>query len=276
MRKRSGLKPLSVVIPADSIESTVNFYETHAREYFDRTVSADLSVLYKIFLKHVRPGGRVLDAGCGSGRDLKILQARGFDAVGIDASNALVKLASQFSGATCLPMRLENVSFSQHFDAVWACASLLHLPKRRIPSVLRRFHKSLVDDGVLFASVQAGQGEKIAPDGRFFAYYAPNEFAGLVEKSGFSVDDVWISKDSLPGRGAIRWINIVAHRGRSVPARSTVVKMTQSTSPKAPSIAWLRCSADEMRFTKSRCPAGEGARQPSRRNTAGPQRGQTK
>src|ERR1039457_7495050 len=89
MRKRSGLKPLSVVITVDSSESTVNFYETHAREYFDRTVSADLSALYEIFLKHVRPGGRVLGAGCGAGRDLKILQARGFDAVGIGAHNSL-------------------------------------------------------------------------------------------------------------------------------------------------------------------------------------------
>lgn len=193
-------------------DSTTKFYETHAREYFERTVSADLAALYEDVLKHVRPGGRILDAGCGSGRDLKIFRARGFDAVGIDASNALVDMAREFSGARCTVMRLEDAKFSGGFDAVWACASLLHLPKRNVMSILRRLRSTLLKGGVLYASVQVGHGEALARDGRFFAYYEPDEFAQYIEKAGFSVDRVWVSDDSLPGRSAIRWINVVAHR----------------------------------------------------------------
>lgn len=214
MRRHVGALRSSAATPVDPSESTTNFYETRAREYFDRTVSADLSVLYDTVLKRVRPGGRIVDAGCGSGRDLKIFRARGFDAVGIDASNALVKLASDFSGATCLPTRLEDVNFDRRFDAVWACASLLHLPKRKMLPVLRRLHKALVQGGVLFASVQVGEGEKLTPDGRFFAYYAPQEFAALLEQSDFSIDEAWITEDSLPGRSAIRWINVLARRSK--------------------------------------------------------------
>jgi hypothetical protein len=68
MKMSGGAKCPSLETPADPSESTKNFYEAHAREYFDRTVSADLSALYDAFLKHVRPGGRVPDAGGGCGR----------------------------------------------------------------------------------------------------------------------------------------------------------------------------------------------------------------
>src|SRR6266853_1977653 len=120
MKRRTARRSSSVVD-----DSTTRFYETHAREYFDRTVSADLSALYDDVLKHVKPGGRILDVGCGSGRDLKIFRARGF-------------------------------------DAVWACASLLHLPKRNVVSILARLRLSLVEGGIVYASVQVGQGEVLA------------------------------------------------------------------------------------------------------------------
>jgi SAM-dependent methyltransferase len=213
-----GTDSTSPAVQTDIGKSTKTFYEDHAREYFDRTVSADLSPIYDRFLKYIRPGGRILDAGCGSGRDLKAFRDRGFDPVGIDASSALAELAVIFSGAICIPMRFESLKFEVPFDAAWACASLLHLPKHRLLPVLRRLHRNLVEDGVLFASVQVGEGERSLPDGRFFAYYAPNEFAGFLSRSGFSIDETWISEDSLRSRRRIRWLNIIAHRKNSTPA----------------------------------------------------------
>ena len=218
MRKPTAIKTLPVAKAADS---TVKFYEAHAREYFDKTVSADLSPLYDEFLSHVRPGGRVLDVGCGSGRDLRIFRSRGFDAVGMDASNALVQLAREFSGASCTSMRFEDVRFRESFDAVWACASLLHVPKRRLIPILRRLRRSLIGKGVLFASVKLGQGEVLDADGRFFAYYQPDEFAKQVERAGFDVDRVWISEDSLLYRTQTRWINLTAHKREDVRSRDS-------------------------------------------------------
>ena len=197
---------------ADASSSTLDYYEKHAREYFERTVSADLSAVYDVFLKHVRPGGRILDAGCGSGRDLKAFRSRGFDPVGIDASDALVNLAREFSGAPCFRIRLEDVSFSSEFDAVWACASLLHLPRTKVLPVLQRLRRSLVDGGTLFVSVQIGEGENFTPDGRFFAYYDPDELLCLVKVSGFTVVEQWTSADALLARRSIRWLNVIARK----------------------------------------------------------------
>jgi SAM-dependent methyltransferase len=199
------------------IDHTVEFYDSHAGEYFERTVSADLSALYERFLRKVKRGGFILDAGSGSGRDLKELRSRGFRVLGIDASQQLARLASQYSGSECLPVRFEDIEFRNKFDGVWACASLLHIPKHKILLVLRRVYRSLHMGGALFVSVRTGQGEAIANDGRFFAYYTCSEFRTLLENVGFIIDDLWLSQDTLPGRESIEWINVVAHKA-AIPA----------------------------------------------------------
>jgi SAM-dependent methyltransferase len=193
-------------------QSTLAFYEEHAQEYFNRTVSADLSSLYERFFQHVKPGGRILDLGSGSGRDLKVMRDRGYIPLGIDASPSLAKLATDFSGETCLTMRFEDLSLPEEFDGVWACASLLHISRCRIPTILKNIHDSLAERGVFFASVQVGVGERLLPDGRFFAYYQAEEFSHLIENAGFTIQQSWLSKDSLSHRRPIDWLNIVAFR----------------------------------------------------------------
>lgn len=193
-----------------TFSSTDRFYEEHAAEYFDRTVGADLSNLYDRFLSMVPKAGRILDAGCGSGRDLRVFFGRGYRAMGIDTSRALVEIAQRYSGAPCAVGRLEKMVYEGCFDGIWACASLLHLPKTMLAPVLRRLHRALVPGGVMFASVQEGEGEQLAPDGRFFASYEATEFLSAVKGAGFVVRDVWGSEDMLLGRAATRWINVLA------------------------------------------------------------------
>jgi hypothetical protein len=111
--------------------------------------------------------------------------------------------------------RLEELVYSHSFEAVWACASLLHIPKSLLPDVLRRLHKALVRNGVLFASVQEGVGEKTSADGRFFSFYERPEIMRLVEAAGFVVFDVWESEDVLQDPRQIRWINLLARSASS-------------------------------------------------------------
>ncbi len=210
-----GINSLSTA--TELSESTNDFYESHAREYFDRTVSANLSSVYDQFLKFVTPNGRILDLGCGSGRDLKAMRDRGFKPVGIDASLSLAKLAAEFSGAHCLTMRFEDFEVEQPFDAVWACASLIHIPKTNLSSILNRIYDALISGGMLFVSVKVGDGEELLPDGRFFAYYTPPELEFSLSKAGFAIDYSWISSDSLRPAQDIRWLNIIAHREETDP-----------------------------------------------------------
>lgn len=189
---------------------TDRYYLDNATDYANRTIDADMSLLHNQFLARLPTGGSILDAGCGAGRDLKVFIDRGYQACGIDASTSLVEIAKQYSGANCTVGRIEEIADISRFDGIWACASLLHLPKVDIELVLHRFRNALVPGGTLFASVQEGVGEQTAPDGRFFAHYQLDEFAKAVEAADFSVDKTWLTEDTLCRSKANSWINILA------------------------------------------------------------------
>jgi SAM-dependent methyltransferase len=197
-------------LPADSVASTLRFYDLHAMDYFKKTVQIDVSHLYPRFLARVKPEGRILDVGCGSGRDARAFVDRHFKVVGIDASAAMVHLAREYSGAECSVLRMEDVAFEHIFDGIWACASLLHLPKPVLNPVLRRLRRALVPTGTLYASVLLGEGEALAADGRYYTYFQLDEFSMIVEDAGFRIDDVWFSDALRSERLAARWINVVA------------------------------------------------------------------
>lgn len=190
--------------------STSQFYDEHADEYFERTAHVNLAHLYERFLSLVPPHGRILDAGCGSGRDLKAFKSREYRPFGIDSSSKLVRLAQEYAGVECEVRRLQDITYAGKFDAVWACASLLHLPKPELGDVLKRLRWALVKNGLLFAAVQIGHGEQVAPDGRFYSYYEQQEFVRAVEGAGFVVEDSWTTVDTLPDRPSVRWVNVLA------------------------------------------------------------------
>ena len=51
--------------------STIDYYDQNAQEYYERTVDADLAEIREYFLGFLRRDARILDFGCGSGRDAK-------------------------------------------------------------------------------------------------------------------------------------------------------------------------------------------------------------
>jgi SAM-dependent methyltransferase len=72
---------------------TIDFYDANADRYFALTRDADMSVNRAAFLRYLPRSGRVLDAGCGSGRDALAVREAGFDVEAFDASAALARLA---------------------------------------------------------------------------------------------------------------------------------------------------------------------------------------
>ena len=149
-------------------------------------------------------GKKVLDVGCGFGRDSKHFAENGFNVIGIDASLGMLKLAEKVPLAQFMLMDMLKLSFKdKSFDGIWCCASLLHVRHEEAAFVLKGFKRVLKQGGILFVSVQEGDGEryKSYPDGtkRFFSYYTENSLKNLVERAGFKIitlrrrDDVWLT-----------------------------------------------------------------------------------
>lgn len=193
-----------------AVASTDRFYEDHAVEYFSWTFGAQTQFVLDRFLSHLPAKASILDAGCGSGRDLKFFLSRGHCALGIDASTALVQMAAEYSGAPCEVARIESISHEERFDGIWACASLLHLPRDVFRPALRCLNRALKRGGKLFMAVQEGQGEAILPDGRLYVYYSEDDIRTSLDAAGLAVDELWTSQNSVEAVHQPVWINVIA------------------------------------------------------------------
>lgn len=160
----------------------VDYYETHADEYCRSTVGLDMSRVYERFLNELAAGAHIADAGCGSGRDTKAFLQRGYVVTAFDGSLQMARLASAYTGQRCSVLRFQEMQFQQEFDGIWACASLLHVPKCEMEDVLRRFVTALKPGGIMYISFIEGEGERIAEDGRLYNSYTPESLKHLLER----------------------------------------------------------------------------------------------
>ena len=96
-----------------------------------------MSEAYDNFLKLLPDDARILDAGCGSGRDAKKFTELGFAVSAFDASEEMVKHATQYAGIEVQQLRFDQLKYKGEFDGVWACASQLHVRKDEFVSTLQ-------------------------------------------------------------------------------------------------------------------------------------------
>jgi 2-polyprenyl-3-methyl-5-hydroxy-6-metoxy-1,4-benzoquinol methylase len=188
--------------------NSVRYYDENAEAFFTDTVSADMTDLYRRFLRWVQPGGHILDAGCGSGRDARAFAAAGFVVTAIDASAEMVRLASAHAGLEVRQMSFAEVPWQGVFDGVWASASLLHVPASALARTLRRLVATLKPAGVLFASFKEGVDER-EHHGRHFTDMTPEGLSTLLHDGGLTVIDGWASGDVRPGRSQERWVSAI-------------------------------------------------------------------
>lgn len=186
----------------------MNYYDENGEEFFNGTVSADMTSHYAEFLKTVPENGCILDAGCGSGRDTKYFMSQGYNVVAIDASEKMCELAGEYAGVNVKHMLFQDIEFENCFDAIWASASLLHVPSSEIDDVLNRMKRSLKDSGILYASFKYGdfEGER---NGRYFNDLDEKSSRKLFERLDFKIIRTWITSDARKGREDEKWVNIL-------------------------------------------------------------------
>lgn len=152
--------------------ATLDFYQTHAKDFFSQTINVDMQNVYQPFLEYLLDGTqKILDVGCGSGRDSVFFASQGFDVTAIDGSQNLIDLAKQANPSIdwqCLTFdEIKNQQWQNRFTGIWACASLLHLPFNDLPTVINDLIQLLKPNGILYASFKYGNSER-EKDGRFF------------------------------------------------------------------------------------------------------------
>lgn len=205
---------------------TPAYYRHHAQAYATATRSVDMTPLYARFLPLLPAGGRVLDVGCGSGRDALAFAQRGYRVTAFDASPELAQLAAQHTGlpvATVDVLQLQGptslgLPADARFDGLWACASLLHLPEVDQPRAWQTLWALLAPGGVAYASYKLGDdaqpSERVDTLGRPFTDATEARVARwLSDLPDVAQISTWVTTDQRPGEGQA-WLNMLVIKGR--------------------------------------------------------------
>lgn len=190
----------------------MNYYDEHGDEFFADTVDLVFTDLYMPFLDLLPKGSRILDAGCGSGRDSRYFIDNGYDVTSMDASEKMVALSSEFLNRQVLHLSFQEIDFKEEFDGIWACSSLLHINRKEIDNVLRRLTDALVGSGVIYASFKHGNKEE-KRKGLLFNYYDEASFESLISgHSQLGLIETWRTNDLRKGREHELWFNILLRK----------------------------------------------------------------
>lgn len=191
---------------------TIEYYNSNAKQFAESTRDIEFTELQDKFLDYINPGGRVLDFGCGPGRDTKYFLDKGFQVDAIDGSTEFVKMASEYAQIIVQQMLFQELDVTDRYDGIWACSSILHLTREELEDVLGKMARALISKGVAYMSFKYGTQEGIR-NGRYFTDMTEDKIKSILDKAGvFAIEDMWTTSDVRPGREEERWLNLILRK----------------------------------------------------------------
>ena len=194
------------------MNETLDYYNNNAKSFIEGTANVEFYEVQDRFLSHLSQGAFILDFGCGSGRDSKYFLQKGYRVEAIDGSEKLCEMASAYVGIPVKQMLFNELDEMNKYDGIWACSSILHLPKAELKDVFQKMEKALKTNGIIYTSFKYGSFEGMR-NGRYFTDFTSEEFQSfIVETDGLKVQDEWITGDVRPGRGDEKWLNLIIQK----------------------------------------------------------------
>ncbi len=164
-------------------DDTLQFYRRHAEAYAQREITSRHARMTR-FLAPLAPGAKILELGCGAGGDSAEMLARGFDVRATDGSPELADIAARRLGRPVETLLFGDLDEVEAYDAVWANACLLHVPREQLGDILARIRRALRPAGYFYASYKTGDAEGRDALNRYYNYPSPEWLRMTYAKAG--------------------------------------------------------------------------------------------
>ena len=232
-------------------DRTLKYYNEHADAFSQDTFHVKFTQTQEAFLSLLKPHSRILDFGCGSGRDTRYFLKKGYCVEAIDGSEKMCEIAKEHTGIQVRQMMFQDLSEIDKYDGIWACSSILHLPRKELLVVIPKMFRALKRNGIIYTSFKYGDFEGNR-NGRYFTDFTEESFIEFLEqlkclkeeKEQFkrtnqtdsnsnesesireiereipekpknfeiSTEKIWITGDARPGRGDEKWLNLILRK----------------------------------------------------------------
>lgn len=199
--------------------NTLLYYQNNSLSLVDRYESADVSEVQQLLLQTFHTNGKLLEIGCGSGRDASFMIKNNYNVFAIDGSENMIREAKKnhpnLSNNLLHRVLPNELTFDEKFDGIYSIATLMHLTKNDVDETISKIYNLLKGNGFFLMSVSLfrddvdknGFDEK----GRFFLILTKNEWLSICRNAGFKISNVKTNKDGL-SRENIEWLTLVAEK----------------------------------------------------------------
>lgn len=205
---------------SDELRKSIDEYNSDPVSYQERYAAVDVTNLRRFFASYLPVGGRVLDAGCGTGRDVAAFAEAGFEVDGVDLSSELLSIALDACPTATFGLGdIRDMPFEDGtFDGVWAMASLVHLDHAGVEEALAEIRRVMKPGGWLFVTLKADEFDSSRWEGdRWFSFWTPETAQSMFKSVGLGARDVRLDAESIGGA----WINaLLFHMSTATEPRS--------------------------------------------------------
>lgn len=194
------------------MNKTLIYYDANAENFIENTQKVDFEKTQQRFLQLLPAQAFILDLGCGSGRDTKYFLEKGYRVEATDGSEKICRLAGEYTGIKVRCMLFQELAEVNRYDAIWACASILHLPKVDLLPVMEKMKTAVKDGGIIYTSFKYGDFE-CERNGRYFTNFTEGSFKQFMQRvDDLTIEDYWITGDVRPGRDEEMWLNLILRK----------------------------------------------------------------
>lgn len=190
-------------------DMTLDYYNKNAESFSDNTKTVEFEDRQNMLLKYLNRGAYILDLGCGAGRDSKAFIEKGYIVTAMDGSREMCKIASDYIGQEVIYKAFQDLDEIEKYDAVWACASILHVPSKELKDIIQKISRAIKNEGYIYISFKYGNFEGTR-NGRYFTDFTEESFGDFIHPlKELSIVEFEITKDARPDRKDEKWLNVI-------------------------------------------------------------------